>query len=113
MAKKTITIVEMTDDIDGTKADRTVAFTWDGKSYEIDLSKKNANAFEKALAPYLQVARPASAKSRGPARRGRSTGAAKHDLQAVREWARANGHEVSERGRIASSIIDAYRAANA
>ena len=30
----------------------------------------------------------------------------------VREWARANGHEVSDRGRISKSVMQAYQAAN-
>jgi hypothetical protein len=113
MAKKTITTVEMTDDLDGSKADRTVSFSWDGKAYEIDLNKKNASAFEKAIAPYVQSARTASSKPRSTARRSsRSGSGGKQDLQAVREWARANGYEVSERGRISTAIQEAYRAAN-
>src|SRR5689334_11802186 len=111
MARKTITLVEMTDDLDGSKADRTVSFSWAGKAYEIDLSKRNASAFEKAIAPYVQSARLASSKARSS--RGRSRPASsKNDLQAVREWARANGFEVSERGRISTAIQEAYRAAN-
>ena len=32
------------DDLDGSKAERTVEFSWDGKSYAIDLSKRNLAA---------------------------------------------------------------------
>jgi hypothetical protein len=31
---------------------------------------------------------------------------------AIRGWARANGHQVSDRGRISKSVMDAYQAAN-
>jgi hypothetical protein len=106
MAKTTV--VTLTDDLDGTKADRTVSFGWDGATYEIDLSKKNASALEKALAPYLGAGR----KVRGTAVRGRrTTGSAKTDLTTVRAWAKANGHQVSNRGRIPASVIEAYNAA--
>lgn len=116
MVKKIESIVTLTDDLDGTKADRTVSFTIDGTSYEIDLSKRNANAFEKVLAPYVAAARSIGrrraqgargtrrAKGGAPARRG--------GLATVREWARANGYEVSDRGRVPSAITDAYNAAS-
>jgi hypothetical protein len=108
MAKKTEVVVTMTDDLDGSKADRTVAFAWGGTTYEIDLSKKNASAFEKAVAPYVASAR----RVRGAASRGRkpATGRARSDLSAIREWARASGYEIAERGRIAQEIQDAYDA---
>lgn len=107
MAKKTI--VTLTDDIDGSKAERTVEFTWQGVPYEIDLSKKNATAFEKVVAPYVEKAR----KVRGRGTRGRRPAAAstRSDLRAVREWAAANGYEVAQRGRISEEIREAYDAA--
>jgi hypothetical protein len=105
MAKTTV--VTLTDDLDGTKADRTLTFGWDGATYEIDLSKKNATALQKTLAPYVDAGR----KVRGTSTRGRRpAGGAKADLTAIRAWAKANGHQVSSRGRIATSIIEAYNA---
>lgn len=113
MAKTTIT----TDDLDGTPDAETVRFSYNGASYSIDLSKKNRSAFEKALKPYIEVAQKTSGRrsaggsttrrSRGGRRRGASV-----DLAAVRAWARENGIEVSERGRIAQSVIDAYHESN-
>ncbi len=112
MAKRVVTTVELTDDLDGGKADRTVQFAFDGTSYEIDLSKKNATALEKALKPYVASAR----KVRQPVRRGRSAtsgrGSGRTDLAQVRQWARSNGHEVSDRGRIPGSVLEAFDAAN-
>lgn len=71
------------------------------------LSKKNASAFEMALAPYIDAGR----RVRGAATHGgRTAGGPTADLNAIREWARANGHTVSNRGRIATSIIEAYNA---
>ncbi len=109
MAKRTITTIELTDDVDGGKAERTIAFGFDGANYEIDLSKKNATAFERALRPYVEAARKVGRG--GGARRGRRANAAVRDLGAVREWARANGHAVSDRGRVPGAVLEAYDAA--
>ncbi|PZS17604.1 MAG: hypothetical protein DLM57_08075 [Pseudonocardiales bacterium] len=111
MAKKVETIVTLTDDMDGSKADRTVEFTYAGTAYEIDLNKKNASALDKALAPYVAAAR--KAPTLRSTRRSRATGptSRRPDLAAVREWARSNGHSVSDRGRIPASVLEAYDAA--
>ena len=113
MAKQVITL--LTDDLDGGEADRTVEFGLDGVNYTIDLSEKNAGKLRKALDPYLSVATRVG-RSGGEARAARrpgapaaSTGRATRDQnQAIREWASKNGYEVSERGRIPSSIVEAY-----
>ena len=51
--------VELEDDLDGGPADETVRFGVDGSEYEIDLSKNNAAAFRRKLAPFLEHARKA------------------------------------------------------
>jgi Lsr2 len=110
----TETITRLIDDLDGSEAQRTVTFAWDGRTYEIDLSKKNAAAFEKTMKPYLAAARSARATTARSSGRGRSAGAGarrRRDLQVIRDWARANGHEVSGRGRVSASVIEAYEAA--
>ncbi|MGL5829953.1 MAG: histone-like nucleoid-structuring protein Lsr2, partial [Angustibacter sp.] len=98
MAKREITI--LTDDLDGKESEdiETVTFGFEGASYEIDLSKKNRDAMAKALTPYLDVARRAGSSTRRLG--GAKTKTDKEQLKAIREWARANGHEVSDRGRI-------------
>lgn len=108
MAKTTV--VTMTDDLDGSKAAGTVQFGWNGATYEIDLSKKNANALEKALAPYVSAARRVRGGTGG--RRGRrAASAGRSDLSALRAWAKKNGYEVADRGRIPAAVIDAFSAA--
>ena len=107
---KTISIV---DDIDGSAGASTVSFAVDGKRYEIDLSKKNRSALGKALKPYVDAGRPASTSGggrRSGATRSRKPSAV--DLGAIREWANVNGHQVSDRGRIAASVVEAYNAAH-
>ncbi len=109
MAKRTVVTEILVDDLDGSAGERTVNFTWDGVDYEIELNKKNAIAFEKALKPYVDAARR-SRVGRGRRSGGRASG--KRDLAAIRDWAAQNGFDVSARGRVASSVIDAYEAAN-
>ena len=112
MAKQVITL--LTDDLDGGEAEHTVEFGLDGVNYTIDLSEKNAGKLRKALDPYLAVATRvgrAGGEARGVRRSGApsSTGrASREENQAIREWAGKNGYEVSERGRIPSSIVEAY-----
>lgn len=108
MAKKVVTTVELTDDLDGGRADQTVSFSFDGASYEIDLSKRNVNAFAKVMKPYLDHARKARAG------RGRASRSArpKQDLSAIRAWAHEAGIEVSDRGRIAQTVVDQYNASH-
>ena len=109
MAKQTVVTEILVDDLDGSPGERTINFMWDGTSYEIELSRKNAIAFEKAIRPYLDAARRIRS-TRG--RRSSGSRAGKRDLTAIREWAAANGFEVSARGRIASTVIEAYEAAH-
>ena len=108
MAKKTVVTEVLLDDIDGSTGDRTYTFTWDGAAYEIELSKKNAAAFEKTMKPYLEAAR--RVKSSRPRRTNARSG--KRDLPAIRSWAAENGFAVSSRGRVATAVIEAYEASN-
>ncbi|GAB3885896.1 histone-like nucleoid-structuring protein Lsr2 [Terrabacter terrigena] len=99
--------VVLIDDVDGGNAEETVTFALDGVTYEIDLSGKNAKKLRDDLATWTGHARRAGAAK--AASRRRAAGSAKRgDLTAVREWARANGHAVSDRGRISAEIQSAY-----
>jgi nucleoid-associated protein Lsr2 len=104
-------IVTLVDDLDGGAAEETVEFGLDGSRYEIDLSKKNAAALRDALANYVAHAR----RGRGGrvSATGRRTRAARGDreqTQAIRAWARKNGHKVGEKGRIPAAVLEAYHA---
>ncbi|WP_062462085.1 histone-like nucleoid-structuring protein Lsr2 [Demequina soli] len=101
--------VVLVDDIDGSVATETVSFSLDGSSYEVDLSEANASALRDALAPWISAGRRTTArKSPARARRASSTGG---DAAAIRAWAKANGVEVPERGRIPAKVREAYDAA--
>ena len=99
--------VVLIDDIDGGDADETVTFAVDGVTYEIDLSDNNARKLRDDFATWTGHARRAGT-AKAPARRRAGGGAKRADLGAVREWARANGHNVSDRGRISAEIQAAY-----
>jgi hypothetical protein len=111
MAKQVITL--LTDDLDGGDADRTIEFGLDGVNYTIDLSEKNAGKLRKALDPYLAAASRVGRTSSGriTSRAAAAPSRANRDQnQAIREWATKNGYEVSERGRIPTSIVEAFHA---
>ncbi len=109
MAQKVQVVLE--DDLDGGTAEETVVFGLDGTSYEIDLNKKNAAKLRDALAPWVAAGRRTGG-SRGGARRGRGRASRGSQAGDVRTWARANGYQVSERGRISAEIQAAYSAAH-
>ena len=106
MAQKVTVALE--EDLDVGPADETVRFEFDGTECEIDLSAKNARAFRKKLAPFLEHARKAS---RGPARRRVRTWAGRQRSGEVRAWAKDQGIAVSARGRIPASVLEQYQAA--
>jgi Lsr2 len=96
------------DDIDGSEAEGTVRFGLDGVDYEIDLNKKHADQFAKALGPYLGAARKVSLSRRTV----RGSRPARHNQSDVRAWARAQGLKVSDRGRIPADVLATYEAAH-
>ena len=100
--------VTLEDDLDGGPADETVRFAFGGAEYEIDLSTKNAAAFRKKLAPFLEHARKAGRSQ--PRQPGR-TAASRQRSGDIRAWANAQGIAVSGRGRIPASVVEQYRAA--
>lgn len=117
MARKIVH--QLIDDLDGTVIEagegETVLFSLDGIAYEIDLTDSHAAELRGALERYVSVAR-----SVGSSRRSASPSAAwrprrrsdQPDPAAVRAWARSEGLEVSERGRVSASVIEAYEAAH-
>ena len=104
--------VLLLDDVDGGTADETVTFALDGVSYEIDLTAGHAAELRAAFAHWVGNARKISGRPAGRAARGARTAGGSSDATKIREWARANGHTVSKRGRISADIRTAYEAAN-
>lgn len=110
MAQRVIT--QLVDDLDGSDlADggQTVFFALDGKSYEIDLSEKNAAKLRDSLTKYIQAGRRLSG-SRGTTRRSTSSGSS--NAKEIRQWAQDQGLDVPTRGRIPALITEAYESAH-
>lgn len=101
------TIVRITDDIDGSEAVETIRFGFRGIDYDIDLNAKNVAAIEKSFEKWIQHGQK-SELTGIRARQRRSTVRNKDHTAAVREWAKANGYKVSDRGRIAAEVREAY-----
>jgi hypothetical protein len=111
MAQKIVTT--LVDDLDGSELKqgegKTITFGLEGSTYEIDLSEKNEKALRAALEPFVKAARNSSkSKSTSSASSTRSN---KEELSAARSWLRANGHDVSDRGRIPGALLEKFRSA--
>jgi hypothetical protein len=102
------TILELVDDLDGGRADESVAFALDGVEFVIDLSAANAARLRDTLAEFVGHARHTG----GRKARGKTNGAAKPDTQAVREWARSQGETVAERGRVPQALVMRFQEAH-
>lgn len=107
-------IVELIDDIENTPVDSgggTHTFALDGREYEIDLNEANVERLREALAPFIEAGRRLSSKSRavGSQRLAPGRARSREETEAIRTWARQHSHEVSDRGRIAESVIHAYQ----
>jgi hypothetical protein len=99
------------DDIDGSEAEGTVRFGLDGTEYEIDLSTSHAKELRNTLARYIQAARRSSGAGSRRARRERNVAADRPNSTEVRTWARDQGIEVKDRGRIPAEVVAKFRAA--
>jgi Lsr2 len=101
----------LVDDLDGSAAEGTVRFGLDGTEYEIDLNAGHARELRDALARYMDAARRVSGSARKPARGSRRGSTAGLDATGVREWARAQGIEVKDRGRVPADLVAKFKAA--
>lgn len=116
----------------------TVEFSYRGKEYSLVLSPVNSAQFDKDIARYITAAKKAATRDAravrkkgrpeprqaakperksqtrrkvGGARKSTAAVSGPERSRAIREWAVANGHKVSKRGRIAAPIVEAYDAA--
>jgi hypothetical protein len=108
MAQKIQTL--FIDDIDGGEAEGTVRFAIDGSEFEIDLNSKHSNELRSTLDTYISHARRVGSAPRRPGARGVRKPASV-DTGAVRTWARQQGIEIKERGRVPASVVEQYQAA--
>ncbi|MEV8442081.1 Lsr2 family protein [Actinosynnema sp. NPDC051121] len=116
MAQKVL--VQLIDDLDGNPTDdgETVSFGLDGVSYEIDLRPENAANLRDSLAEFVTSARRSGGRAKRRAvtttHRVVAESRTKEQTKAIRDWARGNGYELADRGRIPANIIEAFEAAH-
>jgi Lsr2 len=112
MAQKVQTL--FIDDIDGGEADGTIRFGLDGSEYEIDLSAKHSEELRSALGKYVSHSRRLGGTARRGARTagrtGRAAGPAVNTTE-IRNWARENGYDIKDRGRVPADVVAKYQAA--
>ena len=108
--------VVLVDDLDGSDAVETVSFALDGVDYEIDLSDQHAAELRDAVSLYVGHARRTGGRRRGGRRAGSTGGSSASEGGAsaadIRAWARENGWDVPERGRVSAEVREAYAQAN-
>ncbi len=114
------TIEQITDDVDGSELDPSEVivqtFTINGVDYSLDLGAKSAEKFDKDMQKWIDKATKIGGRQRrATPKQAPATSEVRSDksqLAAIREWARENGYEVSDRGRIPNAIVEAFNAAH-
>ena len=110
MAQKVQTL--LVDDLDGSEANSTISFGLDGTDYEIDLNASHAAELRAALAEYVGAGRKVGSAQRRNARSGaRRTANGQPTPSEVRDWAKSQGIEVRDRGRVPAELIVKFKAA--
>ncbi len=108
--------VVLVDDLDGSDAIETVSFALDGVDYEIDLNEQHASELRNALSLYVGHGRRTGGRRRtasaGGAKRSAGSSAGGPSAADIRAWARENGYDVPERGRVSADVREAYAAAH-
>ncbi|MEU9983337.1 Lsr2 family protein [Streptomyces sp. NPDC050856] len=104
--------VLLVDDLDGGEADETVTFALDGKTYEIDLTTANADKLRGLLEPYTKSGRRTGGRTSTSRGKARATSGGSPDTAKIRAWAKENGYNVNDRGRVPADIKQAYEDAN-
>jgi hypothetical protein len=103
----------LVDDLDQSPGAETIYFTVNGQDYEIDLSEENVQRFNSALQEFVDAARrvarqPASGRGRQSRRQSSGGNSGRDNVAEIRQWAQANGYDVSGRGRIKKEVLAAY-----
>lgn len=109
----TVTRTYLVDDLDGSEDDiETVRFSLDRTDFEIDLNPENAGRLREKLERFVEAAHEIKQSKRAVKKQVRTGAGSKEQTAAIRHWAKENGYQVSERGRIPSSVRDAFEAAH-
>ena len=112
MAQRVVTL--LIDDLTGEESEdvTNVRFSVAGAEFEIDLNDKHHGEFMEALAPYMKSGRRVKAQQERRRRLCAVLTAGGEDTARIREWAKEQGYEVNDRGRVPASIREAYEKAH-
>lgn len=110
------TVVQLVDDLTGEQIEdgkgETIQFSFQNRSYKIDLTTESADEFRKTMQKYIKAGEQTGTV--GTSGRSRRTSTSSRNdkgyLQSIRNWAATRGIQVSARGRIAQTVIDQYEA---
>lgn len=112
----TVTQVTLTCDVCGKAKDvQTRTIGLDGKTYEIDLCPKDGKGLSKAAAGYVSNARTTTTRTtttRPATRENGHRARSRADTAAIRDWAKASGMKISDRGRVPAAIFRDYQASH-
>ena len=111
MAQKVQVLFE--DDLDGSEASGTIRFGLDGADYEIDLNDTHADQLRNVFAPYVKVSRKITLGGRTTRARRATRGQSGDGVNTteVREWAKGQGIDVKDRGRVPAELVVKFKAA--
>lgn len=109
MAQRVVTqlISDLTGDDIAEGKGQTIEFAYRGASYSIDLTDKEAAGFDKSIAMYVDHATKLGGRKRPTATSSRG-----YSPKEVRGWAKDQGIEVPERGRIPADVLKQYQQAS-
>jgi hypothetical protein len=105
--------IVLTCDLDNDPAEQTVVFGYEGREYAFELCERHIAEYNETMESWVSAARLNRPGSPQRSPRRQASVASREDLSAIRAWARENGYEVNDRGRIPSEIRDAYDTAQA
>jgi hypothetical protein len=98
--------VKFLDDIDGSEAIGTLEFTWEGTTIQVDLNQEHMEEYNHVFEYLKSIGRVVSKAKRAPY--GSKKGQGSSDTGKIREWLRAKGHQISDRGRIPNRLMEEY-----
>lgn len=115
MAQKVEVVLTCDLDDEVTAAAQTVVFGYEGQTYEFELCPAHLDEFHRVMGAYVGAARLTGGSTRQTPGSARASGGARQanpsELAAIRQWARVQGYEINDRGRIPAGVREAYEAA--
>lgn len=104
-----VTRTILVSDLSGEPEAETVKIGWKADWYEAELTATERDELDEMLAPYISAGRKAVKR---PSKRF-VPDTTSEEREEIRAWAKRQGYEVAEYGKIPNSIYREYQAAHA